>query len=103
MTTAARLMLEAETEAAWLAYVRDFARVHRWRTYHPLRSDGSEPGWPDLALCRPPRLILAELKTERGRLSKTQQGWLDDLARCDRLEVFTWRPHERPEVHAVLE
>jgi hypothetical protein len=93
----------AETEAGWLEYVRGYAHLHRWRTYHPLRSDGSEPGWPDLALCRPPRLILAELKTDAGELEPEQVAWLDDLGRCDMLEVFrTWRPHDRAFLHEVL-
>jgi hypothetical protein len=93
----------AESEAGWLEYVRGFARLHRWRTFHPLRSEGSEPGWPDLVLCRAPRLILAELKTDAGELEPDQVAWLDELELCDRLEVYrTWRPADRPAVHEAL-
>jgi VRR-NUC domain len=100
---AAAVLLAAEGEAGWLEYVRGYARAHRWRTYHPLRSAGSEKGWPDLALCRAPRLILAELKTQNGRLRREQREWLDELERCDRLEVYrTWRPADRPQIHEVL-
>lgn len=95
----------AETEAGFLEYVRHYARLHNWRTYHPLRSDGSEPGWPDLVLCRPPRLIIAELKTDRGRLDADQAGWLDDLELCSRPpEIYrTWRPADRPAIHRILD
>lgn len=92
----------AETEAGWLEYVRDYARLHRWLTFHPLRSDGSEPGWPDLALCRPPVLALAELKREGGELEPDQEVWRDALERCTRLEYHLWRPPDRPAVHEVL-
>ena len=91
-----------ETEAGWLEFVRNYARYRKWRTMHPLRSDGTEPGWPDLTLCRPPRLVISELKTERGRVSPAQRNWLADLQACRTLEVYLWRPTQRPEVLEVL-
>jgi hypothetical protein len=101
--TAAEVLAGLESEAGWLEYVRGYARLHGWRTYHPLRSEGSEAGWPDLALCRPPVLALAELKRQNGRLDPEQRAWLDDLERCDRLEIYrTWRPLDRPAVHEAL-
>jgi len=50
-------------------------------------------GYPDLTLCRDGRLIFAELKAERGRLSDEQARWLQDLA-ATRAEVVVWRPSD---------
>jgi len=49
--------------------------------YHPRYSLGSEPGWPDLTLVRrrDRRLIFAELKAEKGRLSARQAEVLNLL------------------------
>lgn len=84
----ARSMSEAEL----LAAVRRLARVHGWATVHHWRSDHSEKGWPDLALCRGERLVLAELKTERGRLTPEQQAWLERLGDVRVVEPRVWRP-----------
>ena len=76
--------------------------------YHPRYSLGSEPGWPDLTLIRRQdrRLVFAELKTEKGRLSSRQSEVLDllnllatpfDLTAKDHpcfLEVHIWRPSD---------
>ena len=91
-----------ETEAGFLGWVRDLARWRHWRTYHTLRSKGSEPGFPDLVLLRPPRLIVAELKTERGRVSHYQREWLAELEAVG-AEVYTWRPRDRPEIERILQ
>ena len=91
-----------ETEDGFMGWIRDYARYRQWLTFHPLRSKGSEPGWPDLSLCRPPTLILAELKTDVGRLTADQRVWLEALERCNRLEVHLWRPRHRPEVERML-
>ena len=36
------------------------------------RTIRSERGWPDLALVRPPRFLLAELKTDKGMTTPSQ-------------------------------
>jgi len=92
-----------ETEDGFMGWVRDAARTGHWLDYHPLRSEGSEAGWPDLALVRPPRLILAELKSESGRLSRPQRHWLDLLGQVTGPpEVYLWRPADRPEIERLL-
>ena len=101
----ARIQRIPESEDGFLGWVRDLARrrpvADRWRTYHTLRSKGSEPGFPDLILIRPPRLIFAELKSDRGRLTRAQREWRADLEACG-VEVYTWRPSERSHVEAIL-
>ena len=90
------------TEAQFLAQVIQVARLFHWRAYHPALSKWSERGWPDLALCRPPRLLLVELKTERGKITPQQQEWLDDLARCPGVESFVWRPQDFEAIVEIL-
>lgn len=51
-----------------------------WRGYHTHRSQHSPAGFPDLALVRRGRLIMAELKREKGKTTPAQDGWLEDLA-----------------------
>ena len=80
------------SERDFLAQVRDLAKLYRWRTYHTWTSIRSEQGWPDLALCRPPRLILAELKTTKGKTTSHQDEWLGLLAQCPGVECYLWRP-----------
>jgi hypothetical protein len=84
----------AITEAQFLRQVQHLAALFSWRAYHPQLSKWSERGWPDLALVRPPRLILAELKSEKGKLTPQQTEWLEDLAACPGVECFTWRPSD---------
>ena len=91
-----------ETEAGFQGWIVELARLSGWRVYHTLRSKGSEAGWPDLVLIRPPRLIVAEVKTARGRLSPAQKTWLDDLAACG-VDVHVWKPDDRPAIEALLE
>ena len=89
-------------EADWQRQVIDLAQTFRWAHYHPWLSIHSPRGWPDLALCRPPRLVLAELKSERGKLTEAQARWLRLLGQCDGVEVYLWRPHDLDHVMATL-
>ena len=51
---------------------------------------------------RPPRLVLAELKTEKGKVSPAQVAWLERLEQCAGVEVYLWRPSHRDEIERVL-
>jgi hypothetical protein len=94
-----------EDEEHWLTWVVDYAvRVARppWeRHYHTRNSKGSDSGFPDLVLLRPPRLVVAELKTETGRVTVAQWAWLDDFAACG-AESYVWRPSDRAEIERIL-
>jgi hypothetical protein len=81
-------------EAAWLATVRAAARHLGWMDYHVRDARGSAHGFPDLLLVRPPRCIVAELKSETGRLTKPQVAWLALFAACPHFETFVWRPDD---------
>jgi len=92
----------AETEKEWAAVVVGYARLRGWERFHPFLSIHSPSGWPDETFCRPPRLVLAELKSERGKVTAAQRRWLDLLEGCPAVEVFVWRPSDWPAVQEVL-
>ena len=84
--------------------VIDLARFMGWRVFHarpaltrrgrwltPIQGDA---GFPDLVLCRPPRLIIAELKRNGARPTPAQRGWLDALHACAGVECYLWTPSD---------
>lgn len=99
-----RLLL---TEDDLQARVIDLAQLHGWRVAHfraartgrgwrtPVEGD---PGFPDLVLARGGRVILAELKSDTGRVEDTQHAWLFALGKHGRL----WRPRDWPAVRDEL-
>lgn len=94
-------------EKEWQKSVEGVLRMSGWLVYHTLGSMGSTAGFPDIvALKVDPksgvcRMIVAELKTEKGRLSGAQKDWMDKFARMPGAEVFVWRPSQFDEVLEV--
>ena len=94
-------------------YVKDSGGV--WWMAHTHDSRRSYAGFPDLVMVHVPpesergampRLIFAELKGPKGRLSHAQRGWLwalDHVAKvCPVVEVYVWRPAEWDQIILVL-
>jgi hypothetical protein len=107
-----------QSERAFERAVVEYAKLLGWRVFHPFDARRSEPGFPDLAMARKGRLVLAELKTDRGRVSGEQRAWLDALGygeedqrwaaatlagRMPRLMVCLWRPSDWNEIQGVLQ
>lgn len=90
------------TERDLREQVRDLCKVLGWRFYFTWTSIHSPRGMPDLIICRPPRVIFAELKTEKGLVSPPQQEWIDTLSECPGAEVYVWRPGDIEEIAEVL-
>jgi predicted peroxiredoxin len=91
------------TEKEWQAQVRELASLLGFtRIYHPLRSRGSAPGWPDLAMIRE-RLVLVELKTaaKASKLSPAQKEWIRALIEAG-VETYVCRPSDWDDLAAVL-
>lgn len=89
------------SERDWQGLVHTFATFNGWSTYHTFDSRSSQPGWPDLVLCRPPELIIVELKTDKGKVTAAQQDWLDQLTAAG-VETHVWRPSDWTDVEARL-
>lgn len=84
------LHLEAR-EQPFQNIVMSLLDLHAWRAYHapdnrPIQSKSGRRyvqnvrrGFPDVVAVRGVEIIIAELKTEKGRLSADQVAWLDDF------------------------
>jgi putative heme degradation protein len=103
--------MKADSETQFMQQVTQLAQYYSWRIYHTHDSRRSPAGFPDLVLVRPPELIFAELKTEKGRVRPEQADWLADLEAVARvlavegvraLDVCLWRPSQFDEINARL-
>lgn len=98
------------TEADFQSTVLDLARVTGWMVAHfrpartdkgwrtPVAADGK--GFPDLVLVRD-RVIFAELKSDRGRMSADQHAWIGALTEAG-AEAYVWRPDDFDQIAATL-
>ncbi len=78
-----------------------------WRT--AIQGDA---GFPDIVAVRGDRMLFAELKAEKGKLSAEQEEWIATLkASATWLsgsrarwhpQVYVWRPQGWPEIERVL-
>ena len=93
---------KAMPEEEWLQEVRDEAERQGWRHYHTRNSRGSDRGYPDLCMVRPPRIIYAELKSYGEKPTEDQNAWLRDFERCPPAEVYIWWPVHWDWVQEVL-
>lgn len=100
----ADVLAKATSEDQLLATVTEALTLRGWRWTHSRRSDRAQlmghKGFPDLIAIRGERLLLAELKTEAGRLSPEQKAWLGAF------ETAAYRhrdtgPHPFPETYIV--
>ena len=91
---------ENPSEKRFQSHVISLAQAHGWLHHHTYDSRRSVPGFPDLILVRD-RLIAAELKTARGRVTPAQTDWLEALAAAG-IETYIWRPADWHQIHAVL-
>jgi hypothetical protein len=95
------------TEAQFQQRIVDLAKLTGWHCVHyrPAWQGGKwrtpmtgHAGAPDLILARRGVVILAELKTDRGRLSVEQDAWIDALGEHARV----WRPDDWDDIAAEL-
>ena len=100
-----------ETEHAFQQAVIELAQTLGWRVYHarPARTAHGwrtamqgHDGWPDVVLCRRGRLIIAELKSAKGRLTPGQLAWIEALRECAGIHVALWRPEDWDAIVAIL-
>lgn len=99
-----RAPMKPQSEADWTAWIIDVAQWLGWKVVHfrPARTaDGrwrtpmqGNKGFPDLVLCRAGRIIIAELKTDCGRLTADQKAWMSELGELGRV----WRPSSRDKI-----
>jgi hypothetical protein len=90
------------SEKAFMADVVTLARQLGWLVYHTHDSRRSEPGYPDLTMVRGGRVVVAELKAEKGKPTEAQAKWLAAFREA-RVPAFVWRPADWPGIVEVLE
>ena len=59
-------------------------------------------GFPDYIAVKGDRVLLVELKSDKGRLSTDQQRWLHAFAMSGRVECYVWRPGDLSTAAKVL-
>jgi hypothetical protein len=90
-------VIDAARVLGWrVAHFRPARTAHGWRT--AVQADGA--GFPDLVLVRE-RVLFAELKGERPRITRAQRRWLDALDAAG-AEAYFWRPKDWDEIQRVL-
>jgi len=90
------------SEKDFMDSIVELARNTGWLVYHPYDSRRSEPGFPDLVMTKPKRLVIAEIKTEKGKTSPAQDKWLETLRTARGVKVKLWRPSDWPEIERTL-
>lgn len=103
-----RTASETDLQRVTMRYGRD----HGWRAHHSLPARVKEnrwvtalqgdPGIMDCIMVRGGRLVVAELKREKGSTSPAQDGWLDAFRLVPCAEVYVWRPRDWPEIRSTL-
>jgi hypothetical protein len=88
-------------EADWQLRVTDLCDLLGLKWHHETDSRKSKEGFPDLVICGPGGVIFAELKTEKGKVSKAQDEWLSALSVASMLAVV-WRPSDWVDVYFAL-
>lgn len=75
------------------AQVEGIARDLGWKVYHTHDSRRSAPGYPDIAAAHrdQQRILYAELKSQKGRVTDAQRDWAEVLHAAG-AEVYIWRP-----------
>lgn len=103
------------TEAEFMGQVIELAQLRGWRVHHT-RPAWTSKGWrspiqgsvgfPDLVLVRKcgkyARVILAELKSDKGRLTDEQREWIRLLEGCKGVETYIWRPRMWGDILAIV-
>lgn len=111
------VMEHLESEKSFQQKVIDYARLRGWMVAHfrpaqtakgwrtPVSADGA--GFPDLALVRRGILIVAELKSETGKLSKHQEDWMVEFLRASaysqQLWYYVWKPSDWESIERILD
>jgi hypothetical protein len=95
------------TEEQWQQRVTTFATLNGWRSYHTYDSRRSDPGFPNLVMIRDGVLIVAELKTDKGKVTKAQMEWLALFASVGlrtnaEVGAYIWRPRDWTTIQNVL-
>lgn len=96
-----------QTEKQFMAAVVEYARLNGFLCYHTFDSRRSEPGFPDIVCTDGSRVVFAELKVGKGKLSEAQKRWGFALSLVSEspdgaVEYHVWCPKDWPVIESVL-
>ena len=84
------------------AAIEEELRLRGWRFYHSHDSRRSVAGFPDLVCLRGDRVLVAEIKGPKTRVTVEQRAWLDAFKAAG-VEAYLWRfPGDWANVERVL-
>ena len=91
------------TEADLREQVRDLCKLFGWKMQFSWTSIHSPRGFPDLVLANreQKRVIFAELKSDKGKVTPQQEEWLGILKACGQI-VYVWRPGDIEDIAEIL-
>jgi hypothetical protein len=95
---------DTELEKDFQARVTHVAGLYGWKCYAiPDSRRATIAGFPDLTLWHvgQSRIVFAELKREKGRLSESQKIVLSELGTLG-VEVYVWRPSDFDNIIELL-
>jgi hypothetical protein len=95
-------VLTAQSETQFQAAIMRTAKLFGWLAYHPWLSVKSAPGWPDVTLVKPGRMLMFEVKSEKGRLTTTQAAWLEILNTVPGITARCVRPSDWGDIVELL-
>ena len=82
--------------------LEEHLRATGWRFYHAWNSQHSAPGFPDVLALRGDRILVAEIKGPKTRVTSEQREWLDAFTLAG-VEAHLWRlPADWARVGEVL-
>ena len=96
---------DTELEKDFQERVCHLARLYHWRIYSiPDSRRVSMAGYPDLTMwnVQQKRLIFAELKREKGKVSESQKIVLSELGQLVQCEVYVWRPSDWDSIIEIM-
>jgi len=97
-------------EADFQKQVVELAHLFGWKVHHTRpailpggkwATHGIDPGFPDLVMAHPAHgVIIAELKSQKGRISEAQLEWAIALRKS--VKVRLWRPSDLADIIQLL-
>lgn len=105
MTESQRVIAKAMSEAELQDFVRNTAAATGWLYYHTYDSRRSDPGFPDCVMVKNGTVIFAELKTEKKKLTDSQERWrlrLEVASDFGDVHYYLWRPSDMEAIRARL-
>ena len=90
------------SEKQFRQQIIDLLRLFGWKYYFTWTSLHSPSGFPDIIALRDGMLIIAELKSEKGRVTPAQKRWLEAFGGLANCWAFVWKPSMWDSIVAVL-